>query len=125
MQYVDFDVTEINKGCNSAFSSSEEFYSAVAKRTTGDIKLIAHWREARQITIVPVDTNAPYREDTEVITSFWLVNPNNIDYINSSGAKIAFSVYNQGGDKVTEEIQDFVCPENNKNLIICSCTSVG
>ena len=113
---IDFDVTKINTGCNSAFSSSDELYSELAKRTTGDIKLIARWREARQITIVPVDTNAPYREDTEVITSFWLVNPNNIDYTNSNVASIAFSVYNQSGDKLTEEIQNFVCPENNKNL---------
>ena len=31
----------INKGCGSAFSSPDELYSELSKRTTGDIKLIA------------------------------------------------------------------------------------
>ena len=113
---IDFDVTKINNGCGSAFSSSDELYSELAKRTTGDIKLIANWSDNQQIIIVPIEPNAPYKEATEVMSSFWLVNPNNNEYIPSNGAKVEFSVYNQANKKIAGETQDFVCPSQDKNL---------
>ena len=113
---INYDLDVINKSCNSVFSSADEIYTELAKRTTGDITLIANWEETNRITIVPVDPNAPYRENTDIISGFWLVNLNNTDYTDSRNAKVSYSVYNQDGQKITEDIKSFICPRNDKNL---------
>ena len=106
----------INKGCNSAFGSPSELYTELSKRTTGDIKLIAKWKQYKKITIVPIAPNAPYREKTNVISSFWLVNLSDDDYTPTTGAKVVFGVYNSSGEKIVDETQDFVVPKRDKNL---------
>lgn len=106
----------INKRCGSAFSSPNELYSELSKRTTGDIKLIAKWKSYKKIAIVPIEPNAPYREKTNVISSFWLVNLSDDDYIPTTGAKVVFSVYNSSGQRIADEIQGFVAPKKDKNL---------
>ena len=106
----------INKGCGSAFSSPNELYTELSKRTTGDIKLIAKWKSYKKIAIVPIEPNAPYREKTNVISSFWLVNLSDDDYTPTTGAKVVFSVYNSSGQRIADETQSFVVPKNDKNL---------
>lgn len=106
----------INKGCGSAFGSPNELYTELSKRTTGDIKLIAKWESYEKIAIVPIEPNAPYREKTNVISSFWLVNLSDDDYIPTTGAKVVFSVYNSSGQRIADETQDFVAPKKDKNL---------
>ena len=39
----DTQVTGINEGCNATFSSTDDLYSKLASRTTGDITLTARW----------------------------------------------------------------------------------
>lgn len=106
----------INKGCGSAFGSPNELYTELSKRTTGDIKLIAKWESYEKIAIVPIEPNAPYREKTNVISSFWLVNLSDDDYTPTTGAKVVFSVYNSSGQRIADEIQGFVAPKKDKNL---------
>ena len=36
-------ITGINEGCNAAFSSADDLYAKLAKRTTGNRTLTAHW----------------------------------------------------------------------------------
>lgn len=106
----------INKGCGSAFGSPSELYTELSKRTTGDIKLIAKWKLYEKIAIVPIEPNAPYREKTNVISSFWLVNLSDDDYTPTTGAKVVFSVYNSSGQRIADETQSFVAPKKDKNL---------
>lgn len=113
---IKYYVDGINKGCDSVFSSSEQLYAELAKRTTGDIKLVAKWNTNANIAIVPIDPNAQYREKTNVMSSFWLVNISNYDYTPSTGAKVVFGVYNSDGQKIAGETQSFVSPNNDKNL---------
>lgn len=91
-------------------------YTELSKRTTGDIKLIAKWESYEKIAIVPIEPNAPYREKTNVISSFWLVNLSDDDYTPTTGAKVVFSVYNSSGQRIADETQDFVAPKKDKNL---------
>ena len=113
---IDYAIEVINKGCDSVFSSADELYSELKKRTTGDITVIANWEENNRIAVVPIEPNAAYREKTEVVTSFWLVNLNDNDYTPAKEAKITYSVYNQNGEQLLEENKNFVCPKNDKNL---------
>lgn len=106
----------INKGCGSAFGSPSELYTELSKRTTGDIKLIAKWESYEKIAIVPIEPNAPYREKTNVISSFWLVNLSDDDYTPTTGAKVVFSVYDSSGQRIADETQGFVAPKKDKNL---------
>lgn len=113
---IKYYLDAINKGCGSAFSSPNELYSELSKRTTGDIKLIAKWKSYKKIAIIPIEPNAPYREKTNVISSFWLVNLSDDDYTPTTGAKVVFSVYNSSGQRIADETQSFVAPKNDKNL---------
>ena len=113
---ISFFVDGINKGCGSAFISPSELYTELSKRTTGDIKLIAKWESYEKIAIVPIEPNAPYREKTNVISSFWLVNLSDDDYTPTTGAKVVFSVYNSSGQRIADETQGFVAPKGDKNL---------
>ena len=113
---ISFFVDGINKGCGSAFGSPNELYTELSKRTTGDIKLIAKWESYEKIAIVPIEPNAPYREKTNVISSFWLVNLSDDDYTPTTGAKVVFSVYNSSGQRIADETQGFVAPKKDKNL---------
>ena len=113
---ISFFVDGINKGCGSAFGSPNELYTELSKRTTGDIKLIAKWKSYKKIVIVPIEPNAPYREKTNVISSFWLVNLSDDDYTPTTGAKVVFSVFNSSGQRIADETQSFVAPKSDKNL---------
>lgn len=83
---------------------------------SGTVNLYAVWKLYAKIVIVPIEPNAAYRENTDVISSFWLVNISGDDYTPSTGAKVVFSVYNASGQKIAGETQDFVAPNNDKNL---------
>ena len=83
---------------------------------SGTVNLYAVWKLYAKIVIVPIEPNAAYRENTDVISSFWLVNISGDDYTPSTGAKVVFSVYNASGQKIAGETQDFVVPNNDKNL---------
>ncbi len=78
--------------------------------------LIAVWEKEAKIVIVPIEPNAQYREKTYVVSSFWLVNISGEDYTPSKNAKVVFSVYNSSGEKIAGETQNFVTPNENKNL---------
>ena len=78
--------------------------------------LYAVWEEDSKIVIVPIEPNASYRENTDVISSFWLVNISGKDYTPATGATVEFSVFDSSGEKIAEESQSFVAPKDDKNL---------
>ena len=110
----------------SATTASYPIYSNVSDswinskvpdpNASGTVNLYAVWKLYAKIVIVPIEPNAAYRENTDVISSFWLVNISGDDYTPSTGAKVVFSVYNASGQKIAGETQDFVVPNNDKNL---------
>lgn len=68
------------------------------------------------LEIVGLDANASYRENTDVVSSFWIVNDSKKDYFPSDVIKIAFSMY-VGSKKVfSAETKDAVVPANDHNL---------
>jgi len=68
------------------------------------------------LEIVGLDANASYRENTNVVSSFWIVNDSNKDFYPWDSVKIAFSMY-VGNKKVSSaEINEAVVPANDHNL---------
>ena len=111
---------------SSATSPTYSIYSTVSNswinsnvpnpNTTGTLKLYAVWKKYDKIVIVPIEPNAPYRENTGVVSSFWLVNISGSNYTPSTGAKVVYGVYNQSGQIIAGENQPFIVPNNDKNL---------
>ena len=110
----------------SATSATYSTYSTVSDdwinskvpdpNASGTVNLYAVWKLYAKIVIVPITPNAPYRENTDVISSFWLTNISTENYTPSIGAKVVFSVYNASGQKIAGETQSFVVPKSDKNL---------
>ena len=110
----------------SATTATYSIYSTVSDswinskvpdpKASATVNLYAVWKLYAKIVIVPIEPNAAYRENTDVISSFWLVNISGDNYTPSTGAKVVFSVYNASGQKIAGETQDFVAPKNDKNL---------
>lgn len=113
---VSFYTDGINKGCGSDFANSADLYSELEKRSTGNVKLIAKWKKIL-LVIVPIEPNAPYREDTEVVTSFWIVNASTENYIPSDNIKVVFTVCNKAGTVIKTLSKAIVVPARDKNLV--------
>lgn len=114
---VQFSATGINEGSTSSFTDAEDLYEQMKRRMTGTVELVAEWSASSNILIVPIEPNAPYRENTEVLTSFWLVNVSNKDYTQYTGAGILFRVYDESGQVIAASAQAVVVPKNEKNLV--------
>ncbi len=66
----------------------------------------------------PISPNAQYRENTEVITSYWLVNRHTTDYTPSRNISIRFRVYNSSGQLMTTVTKNqVIVPSKEQNLI--------
>lgn len=70
------------------------------------------------LTLTPIAQNAHYRENTNVITSFWVNNNYSDDYSNvNSDIKVRFKVYN-GSQIITTYTRSYVVvPGNEYNLV--------
>ena len=79
--------------------------------------LLAEWEKDICLTLVPIEPNAAYRENTEVITSYWLVNVSDKDYTPQMGAEIVFEVYDVDGRVIAAGTQEAISPKNDKNLV--------
>ena len=70
------------------------------------------------LTLQPIVQNADYRENTEVITSFWVKNNYSDDYSNvNSDIKVRFKVYNGSNVIATYTRNYVVVPGNEYNLV--------
>ena len=70
------------------------------------------------LTLQPIAQNAGYRENTEVITSFWVNNHYSDDYSNvNSDIKVRFKVYNGSNVIATYTRNYVVVPGNEYNLV--------
>lgn len=69
------------------------------------------------LTLTPIAQNADYRENTEVITSFWLNNTYTDDYTPSNNISILFKVYNGTKQIATYTKTQAVVPGLENNLV--------
>ena len=69
------------------------------------------------LTLVPIVPNAAYREDTEVITSYWLNNSYSDDYTPTEDVSIKFCVYKGSNLIYSYTKPKAVVPGGQKNLI--------
>ena len=70
------------------------------------------------LKLVPIEPNADYREGTEVITSYWLVNGMDYDITPYDCVDIAFRVYDGNSDLIYDTLKICaVVPAYGKNLI--------
>lgn len=75
------------------------------------------------IRITPITPNAPYRESTEVISSFWIVNGYHDNYIPSDEVTVHFKIMKADGTIITVITKaNAVVPGNDKNLVYCKWT---
>lgn len=116
---IQFSSDGINNGCGSYFSNSNELYTELEKRLTGDVYFIANWRENEiiDLTIVPIEPNAPYRLGTEVVTSYWIVNCANFDIIPTNNVSVVMNVYDGESIVYNDIKENTVIPKMDKNLV--------
>ena len=114
-------VTGINAGANAAFSSSGDLYTKLNSRKTGNVTVTAKWKPLESLKnnleLVPLDPNTAYRENTDVVTSYWLVNPSALDAVPDSKVTLKLTVTGKSNAKIAEQTKAAVVPANDKNLV--------
>ncbi len=84
--------------------------------TTSGVYVFLEYQKDSGVQIVPVVANAPYRENTDVVTSCWVVNPSETEYIPSDNLKVEMTVKSSDGEEILTQIKDTVIPKEEKNL---------
>ncbi|MCM1508432.1 MAG: InlB B-repeat-containing protein [Ruminococcus flavefaciens] len=93
-------------------------YNSGAKYTqNANLTLYAQWNSARTLSLEAVTPNAPYRENTDVITSFNLVNGGTKNCIPGDNVSVVFKVYKDSTVIKTVTLNNAVVPANDKNLL--------
>ncbi len=82
-----------------------------------NLTLYAQWESARVLSLEAVAPNAPYRENTEVVTSFYLLNSGTLDCIPSDHISVVFKVYKDSSCIKTVTRADVAVPKNDKNIL--------
>lgn len=116
---VKFESDGVNQGCDSNFSSADDLYAKLERRIACDIEFTAKWEnnDIFDLVILPIEPNAPYRENTEVITSYWIVNCAATDIIPSHNISAIMTVYENDDIICVIKKHNIVIPEMDKNLV--------
>lgn len=70
----------------------------------------------KALEAVLLPANAPYREETEVVTSGFVLNLSNRDYIPTGNIKTELKIYSPGGKLLYADEKPAVVPKKDKNL---------
>ena len=70
-----------------------------------------------RLDLVPIEPNAAYREKTEVITSYWLVNSGFEDCTPDKPVRVLFRAFRPDGSKMFTMYKDVIVPKGDKNLV--------
>lgn len=93
-------------------------YNPSGKYTNNaNLTLYAQWEAERTLSLEAITPNAPYRENTEVITSFNIVNNGTKNCIPSDNVSVIFKVYKDNSLIKTVTKERVVVPVNDKNLL--------
>lgn len=80
------------------------------------VNVYAQWQGS--LALEPIEPNAPYRETTEVITSYWLINDSDKAYTPDDRVTLRFEVLQANGTLVQSITQEnVVVPAHEKNLV--------
>lgn len=117
----DKKITGINEGANATFSGYNDLYTKLNGRKTGNVTVTAKWKEIdslkAKLDLVALEPNIAYRENTEVVSSFWLLNTSSQDAVPNSHVTVRFTVFDAKNEKVTEQTKSVVAPAEDKNLV--------
>ena len=83
----------------------------------GVVTLYAQWEEDRKLSLEAITPNAAYRENTEVITSFNIINEGTKDCIPIDNVSVLFKVYKDSTVIKTVTKNNVIVPGNEKNLL--------
>ncbi|MBQ7726660.1 MAG: hypothetical protein IJT66_05895 [Clostridia bacterium] len=72
------------------------------------------------VTLVPIVPNAPYRENTYVISAFYIRNASSDEYTLDKELTARFKVYKPNGEKITEQSKAVIVPGKDENLVYFS-----
>ena len=86
------------------------------------ITLYAQWKNLRELSLEAITPNAAYRESTEVITSFNLVNKGEGECLPTDNVSVVFKVYKDSTVIKTVTQSNVVVPGNEKNLLFFKWT---
>ncbi len=81
------------------------------------ITLYAKWKNLRDLSLEAITPNAPYREYTDVITAFNLVNKGEGDCLPTDNVNVVFKVYKDTTVIKTVTQSNVIVPGNEKNLL--------
>ena len=81
------------------------------------INLYAQWKTLRELSLEAITPNAAYRESTEVITSFYLVNKGDGVCLPTDNVSVVFKVYKDSTVIKTVTQNNVIVPGNEKNLL--------
>ncbi len=103
---------------NTKADGSGTSYNSGSKYTgNANLTLYAQWKEERKLSLEPITPNSSYREDTEVITSFNLVNSGTKNCVPSENVSVLFKVYKDSTVIKTITKTQAAVPANDKNLL--------
>lgn len=77
----------------------------------------AQWENDERYSLVVLPQNASYRENTDVITSFWAINNSDTDITPSNNLSMNFYVYSINGTLLKTAQKQLVIPKKDKNLM--------
>lgn len=103
------------------YPSSKYSYPRYVSGLSGTMGLEAEYiflglETDKALEAVLLESNAPYREQTEVVTSGFIVNPSGRDYIPTDNVKTELKIYSPGGELIYSEEKAAAVPKKDKNL---------
>lgn len=104
-------------GWNTAADGSGTQYS-VGETVVTDVPttFYAQWKQNINFSIAFLPQNAKYRENTDVITSCWVINGSDANVL-PTGYSVRFSVYSKSGTLLASGQKKLAIPKGEKNLV--------
>ncbi|MBQ6117840.1 MAG: InlB B-repeat-containing protein [Clostridia bacterium] len=87
-----------------------------------NVILYAQWQPDYQLSLQMIKPNAAYREGTDVISSFYLINGGTYDVTQKDKISVVFKVYKGSSVIKTVTLSEVVVPGKDKNLIYLKWT---
>ncbi len=106
--------------------NSTAYYSSLATTTGGYVILYAQWESTSDIYPEYIAPNSDYRQGTEIIVSFNIINSSNYDFTPSNYIETSFTATSTDTNGVITQIynsvDDVIVPSNEQNLVYYKLT---
>ena len=108
------DITGLGNSTGKTFPQTANELSGTVSEN--GVYVFLEYAKESGVQIVAVDANAPYKENTDVVTSCWVVNPSETEYIPDSNLKVQMTVKSPNGEEIEKQTKSVVVPKIDKNL---------